>query len=360
MDFDLTEQGQALADIADRILGDKVTPERLKALEADGGAVFDAGVWRALADAGVSGALVPAEHGGAGLGIADLTGVLEAAGASVAPVPFVQTLVLGALPIARYGSPAQQAALLPGVADGSVVLTAALEEPHPVAEETAGGWRLTGELMAVSYGTQAARIVVAARVGEDRVLLLLDPSAEGVGCTELLTTNRQPTARLTLERAPAQLLTDAPGAVDWVTQAGAAAWCAVQAGVCERALRMTATHTANRRQFDKPIAEFQAVAQRAADAFIDTEMVRLTARQALFRLGQGWPAANEVHVAKFWAGDGGMRVVHAAQHLHGGLGVDVDYPLHRYFFWAKQIEHTLGTPTRELIRLGAALADEPV
>jgi 3-oxocholest-4-en-26-oyl-CoA dehydrogenase beta subunit len=360
MDFDLTEQGQALAGVARQILGDKVTAERLGSLEAGGGAVFDAEAWQALADAGVAGALVPPDHGGAGLGVADLVGVLAAVGETVAPVPLVQTAILGVLALDRYGTASQQAALLRGVVDGSVILTAALEEPHPVAEEAGDGWRLTGELAGVSYAAQSARVVAAARTGDEVALFLVDPAAPGVEQVDLLTTNRQPTARLGLDRAPAEVLTRAPEAAGWLALHGAAAWCTVQAGVCERALRMTATHTANRRQFDKPIAEFQAVAQRAADAFIDTEMVRLTAHQAMFRLAEGLPAANEVHVAKFWAGDGGMRVVHAAQHLHGGLGVDVEYPLHRYFFWAKQIEHTLGTPTRELIRLGAALADEPV
>src|SRR5690606_12591800 len=114
-----------------------------------------------------------------------------------------------------------------------------------------------------------------------------------------------------------------------------------------------------RQQFGRRIAEFQAVSQRAADAYIDTQMVRLTAWQAVFRLAQGWEADTEVQAARFWAGDGAMRVVHAAQHVRGGLGVDTSYPLHRYFLWAKQVEHTLGTPTRALVRLGAALADEP-
>jgi alkylation response protein AidB-like acyl-CoA dehydrogenase len=89
-------------------------------------------------------------------------------------------------------------------------------------------------------------------------------------------------------------------------------------------------------------------------------MVRLTATQAAWRLSAGWPSEDEVAVAKFWAGDGGMRVVHACQHLHGGLGVDLDYPLHRYFLWCKQIEHELGTPTRQLLTLGASLAATPV
>jgi alkylation response protein AidB-like acyl-CoA dehydrogenase len=138
------------------------------------------------------------------------------------------------------------------------------------------------------------------------------------------------------------------------------ALCSVAAGVCQAALDMTAKHTASREQFGKPIASFQAVGQRAADAYIDTEMVRLTALQAAWRLSEGWPAAEEVAVAKFWAGDGGMRALHACQHLHGGLGVDLDYPLHRFFLWGKQIEHELGTPTRQLIALGAQLAQTPV
>ena len=98
---------------------------------------------------------------------------------------------------------------------------------------------------------------------------------------------------------------------------------------------MTAEYTKTREQFDRPIATFQAVGQRAADAYIDTEAIRLTAWQAIWRLSEELPATAEVAVAKFWAAEGGQRVVHAAQHLHGGMGVDRDYPLHRYFLWAK-------------------------
>jgi alkylation response protein AidB-like acyl-CoA dehydrogenase len=122
---------------------------------------------------------------------------------------------------------------------------------------------------------------------------------------------------------------------------------------------MTADYTKTREQFDRPIASFQAVAQRAADAYIDAEAVQLTARQAAWRLSEGLPAAEEVAIAKFWAADGGQRVVHAAQHLHGGMGVDRDYPLHRYFLLAKQLELSLGGATAQLLRLGAILASEP-
>ena len=352
MDFSLSEEQQALGNLAGEIIADVATHERLSALEQEGGSVFDAELWRALAEAGVLASIVPEEHGGSGLRIGALLGVLEAAGRHVAPVPLVPSLVMGALPLARYGSQEQQARLLPGVADGSVILTGALEEPFVGVQDG----RLTGEAAAVPYAAHAAAILVATPDG----LYVADPAADGVSITQQLTTNRQPIGDVVFDATPAELLTDEPAAVTWATQIAAAAICAVQAGVCKGALRMTSEHTASRQQFGKPIAEFQAVAQRAADAFIDTEMIRLTAWQALFRLDEGWPAAQEVHVAKFWAGEGGMRVVHATQHLHGGLGVDTSYPVHRYFLWAKQNEHTLGTPTRELIRLGATLAEEPI
>ena len=127
-----------------------------------------------------------------------------------------------------------------------------------------------------------------------------------------------------------------------------------------RALELTAQYTKDRKQFDVPIASFQSVAHRAADSFIDTEAVRLTAQQALWRLSVDMPASAEVATAKYWTAFGGQRVVHTAQHLHGGVGVDRDYPLHRYFLSAKEIELQLGGTTRQLLALGQLLAAEAV
>src|SRR5688572_5809747 len=141
MDFSLSEEQQALGELATQILTDAVTHERLSELEQAQWTVFDRAAWKQLADAGVLAAVIPEEHGGSGLGIGALLGVLDAAGRTVAPIPLVPTLVLGAVPIARFGSADLQAALLPGVADGSVILTAALEDP----QVTADGGRLTGE-----------------------------------------------------------------------------------------------------------------------------------------------------------------------------------------------------------------------
>ncbi len=363
MDFALTEEQQALGDLARQIFADRCTHDRFKALEAEADAIFDRDLWSELSKAGITASVVPEAHGGSGLGLLDLLTALEAAGEHVAPVPLVPTLVLGVLPLMRFGSEDQQAALLPGVVDGSRILTAALEEAGndaldaPTTRYEDG--KLYGEKVLVAYAEEASHLVVSATGPDGPALYLLDASVDGVAFDAQVPTNRQPQASVRLDGAEAAPLGSGVDAITWLVELGTAAYCVLQTGVCEGALRMTATHTSNREQFGKPIAEFQAVAQRAADAFIDTEMIRLTAWHALYRLSAELDATKEVHGAKFWAGDASRRVVHAAQHLHGGLGVDVDYPLHRYFAWARQLEHTLGTPTRELIRLGTVLADEP-
>ena len=155
-------------------------------------------------------------------------------------------------------------------------------------------------------------------------------------------------------------LADGASIVAFIFEHATTALCVQEAGACASAIELTAEYTKTRVQFEKPIATFQAVGQRAADAYVDTEAIRLTAWQAASRLSAGLPASAEVAVAKFWAAEGGQRVVHAAAHLHGGVGVDRDYPLHRFFLLTRQIELTLGSATDSLRRLGRLLAAEPV
>jgi len=145
----------------------------------------------------------------------------------------------------------------------------------------------------------------------------------------------------------------------WIGERAVAGLCAMQVGVAERALRMTARYTSERKQFDRPIGSFQAVHQRAGDAFVNVEAMRLTAQQAAFLLAENRPAALAVSVAKVWAADGGNFATYAAQHLHGGIGMDLDYPLHRSYIWTRRIELMLGTAARHLERIGDALAEQP-
>jgi alkylation response protein AidB-like acyl-CoA dehydrogenase len=374
MDFSLTEEQEATRDLARQILSDRITHERLKELEA-GGEGFDRDTWAELAKAGLLGIALPEDAGGSGLGFVALCQLLEEVGRTVAPVPVLPTVVLGALPIAQFGAEEQPQRYLPGVVAGDTVLTAALVEtgtdplhPTTTARPDGDGWRVDGVKTLVPAGLIADRILVPASAGDDGaiVVLIVDPAASGVTRERQDTTSGIPQARVELDDVHvdgSDVLGDAEsgaGIVDWIVERATAAMCSITTGVCEQALRMTAEYTKTREQFERPIATFQAVGQRAADAYIDTEAIRLTALQAAWRLEAGLPAAAEVAVAKFWAADGGQRVVHAAQHLHGGIGVDRDYPLHRYFLWAKELELTLGGATPQLLKLGGILAAEPV
>ncbi|HET8619489.1 MAG TPA: acyl-CoA dehydrogenase family protein [Acidimicrobiales bacterium] len=370
MDFDLTDEQQATIDVAAKLLGDKATPDAVRAVEHGDDLRFDRALWSAMADAGLLGIAVPAEHGGAGLGVLELCLVLEEVGRRAAPVPALAALAFGGLPVARWGTPDQQAALLPGLAAGTTVLTAALVEPHgdptrPTvsARPRDGGWVLDGSRTNVPAGLVADTIVVPAATPAGEVGLFLVPAtAPGLDRRRQDTTTGTPEALVALDgvavAADAVLgpLDGAGTALAWLVEHATVALCAVAAGVCAEAVRLTGEYTTAREQFGRPIATFQAVGQRAADAYVDAQAVRLTMLQAAWRLSAGMPAAREVAVAKYWAAAGGQRVVHAASHLHGGVGVDRDYPLHRYFLLAKQLELSLGGTRRQLVRLGGMLA----
>jgi alkylation response protein AidB-like acyl-CoA dehydrogenase len=363
VDFAYDDDQVAARDLAARILADTVTHERLKELSAAGEHV-DRRAWQALAEAGLVGIGLPEAYGGSGQGFLAVTLVLEQIGRRVAPVPYLASVVLGALPLAWFGSAEQQAALLPGVVDGSLVLSGAYQEfgtdpatPYCRAVPERGTWSLTGRKEYVPSGLEASRLVVSARTGDGVGLFLLDPSAAGVTRTRQDTITGIPEARLDLDAAPAELLVLGQSALDRTVEHAMAALCAIGLGVFERELRMTAEYTSTRQQFGRPLAGFQAVGQRAADAYIDVEAIRLTSWQAAWRLDQGLPAATEVAIAKFWLAEGGQRVAAAAQHLHGGIGVDTDYPLHRYYLWAKWLQLSMGGASEHLARIGRDLAD---
>jgi len=134
--------------------------------------------------------------------------------------------------------------------------------------------------------------------------------------------------------------------------------CAIQLGVTEEAVQRAAAYLNQRHQFGRPLSSFQGTMLRAADAYIDTEAVRVTTLQAAWRLDHGLPADRAVSVASWFPAESGHRAVFATQHLHGGMGADIEYPIHRYFLWGKQIELLLGGPSAQLARLGAEIAEQ--
>jgi acyl-CoA dehydrogenase len=251
------------------------------------------------------------------------------------------------------------------------LLTAALVElaadpRSPVTRAVREGseWRLDGVKVAVPFAHAAAVVLVPARTAEGgTAVFLVDPRSRGVTLAKEDAMNWEPEARMTLagvcvgEEALLASVDDGRAVLDWIVERTAIGLCAIAAGASHEAVRMTAEYASNRKQFDKPIAMFQAVGQRLADAYIDDEAVRLTMWQAATRLAEELASPKEVAVAKFWAADAGSRIGHAALHVHGGISIDLDYPIHRYFLWLKQIENTLGAATPELVRLGAMLAE---
>lgn len=379
MDISLTDDQTALVALAARILGDRSTPEALAAAEADGDR-FDPELWKLLAEADLLGLCLPEADGGGGYGILEAALLCQEVGRAAAAVPLWATLCLGALPLAHHDAGPLRRELLPQVADGSLVLTAAVVEggsalapavPATTASATAsatgGGWELRGTkhlvpaVHLVEAGTDV-RVLVPAATGEGAsTVFVVDPTAPGVALERQVGTDLEPQATMTFDGAvvDADAVVGAVGGGAEVTATivalGTAGICARQAGTCEAALRTAAAYTSEREQFGAKIATFQAVAHRLADAYIDTEAIRLTAVYAAWLLDQGRPADDALAVAKVWATEGAQRVVHGAQHVHGGIGFDTDYPLHRWFRAAKAAEHTLGTAHPHLVSLGASI-----
>jgi len=370
MDFEFAEEDREVAALARKILEDKLGNERLKEIEASS-PVMDQDAWQALAESNLLGVAIPEEYGGMDLGFLALCLLCQELGRSVAPVPVYASLVLGALPLARFGTSEQKRSWLPKVAAGEMILTASLAEldssdplaPSTRAQRTDEGYRLSGEKSLVPAGGQASQILVPATTDQgDVVLAWVNVEAHGVKREEQKCSDRQPHAFLALdgvEVTESDLLAAGEGreALAWLVEHATAARCAMQLGVCERALEMTSEYGRERVQFDRPIGSFQAFHQRAADAYIMLEALRLAAWEAAWLLAQGKPAAEAVAVAKYWAAEGGQFSAYACQHLHGGVGIDIDYPLHRHFIWASRIEHELGSAPQQLEKLGARIAD---
>ena len=388
MDFTYSEEQDAVRELAGRIFSERATHERLKDIETAAAAEgpIDRPLWGELAEAGLIGIHLAEADGGAGLDFVAACLVIEAAGRTAAYVPVVETMIYGAAPIAQFGTAAQRQAWLPGVSRGETILTAAMAElvgeiilsggTSPATTATAqadGTWVLDGTKACVPAAFVADAILIPAtcRAADGTAagsgVFIVDADTAGLTLIRQTTTTGRPEAIIELtgvtvgaDRLLGEGAADGAAVITSITELATTALCILEAGACATALALTGEYTKTRVQFDKPIATFQAVGQRAADAYVDTEAIRLTAWQAASRLSSGLPATSEVAVAKFWAAEGGQRVVHAAAHLHGGVGVDRDYPLHRFFLLTKQIELTLGGANESLRRLGRILADEPV
>ena len=350
MDFTFDETLLQVADLAATVLRGDPDHARIEhVLAAESG--YDETLWKAMGQAGLLGLALPTELGGDGLGPLAVAAVLAEVGRQVVPVPALATLALGVLPVVAYGTPDQQAALLPEVAHGRV-LTAAIRDAFGTSATT----RRDGDAVIVDavrvgvpYAAQAHRILVTTGAGT----ILVDPSADGVRLTRTPTSTRAPeyTVRLSGIRVDASdVLACQPADVQRFALAGAAA---VADGVIAGALALTAAHIGSRVQFGKALATFQGVAMQAADVYVAARTMHLVATSANWRLAQGLDADDDLDVAGFWLATEVQPALQTCHHLHGGLGVDITYPLHRYFSHAKDLARLVGGQASRLDLIGA-------
>ena len=346
MDFTFSSEADDAAALAATILKDHTAPERLKEVEAAGDR-FDPVLWKALSDA----------FDGADLGFIELCRVLVEVGRTVAPVPLATDAT------ARFFLAEHD------VDPPAGVLSAAVTEEHdhaPVVPTTTAtpdgnGHLLTGTKYLVPAATVAEAFLVTATTPDGVSAFLVDAGADGLRISEQHTSDGDAAGLLELDGvqvAADRRVGDGAAAqrlVDLLTVAS----CALQLGVTEGALALTAEYAKTREQFDRPIGTFQAVSQRLADGYIDTRMQALVLWQAAWRLAEGLPAEEAVATAKLWAADAGHRIAHTTVHIHGGVGIDLDGEAHRYFTAATRYESQYGGATEQALRLGRLLAAGP-
>ncbi|MCW2709732.1 MAG: acyl-CoA dehydrogenase [Frankiales bacterium] len=312
----MTPEQEALVGLAAEIFAGRTSNEQLAAVERSESR-WDAALWRELADAGLLGIAVPEEHGGAGLGLLELCLLLEQQGRFLAAVPLWETLTAALLiaddPVAKEW--------LPKVAAGEARLSVS-----PALEGSDG----------LVPGPFDAAVVVD---GSSVVL------ATGVESVPVETT----THALAYDIVSADSTPLDVTAVR-VQDVVRVALSAVQLGVADAGVQEAAQHLTGREQFGRPLATFQATQQQLGDAYCDVQAMRATLGQAVFTLDR-----CDVDVATWWATDAGERIQHTVQHLHGGLGADITYPVHRRLLWTMRTNALLGGPSRQLVRLGAAL-----
>ena len=364
MDFTRTEAAQDLSGLVDTIVDAVCTPEHQRDLDRLDQRV-DEKLWRALTEADVLSAAAPEAIGGGGFGVLEQTAILTALGRQLAAVPYLESVVLAAGAIAEFGSAELQQSWAVRAVAGTKVVTVALDGElgqGPVqATASADGFRLTGTRTQVPFGPVADGFLVPAETDSGTVVFLVAADDPSVSVTAQDTTGHTSAGELDLSgvEVPADRVVGDAEVLAWLTTRRAVGLAAFQLGVLERALALTAEYARTREQFDRPIGSFQAVSQRLADGYIDIKGLRLTCEQASWRLSEGLPAEVEAATAAFWAAEAGHRVAHSTVHIHGGVGIDVDHPVHRYFIIAKQTEFALGGATAALRIIGRDLADTP-
>lgn len=357
----MTGEQRAIAEMAATLFADFCTDGKIQQFWS-GEAAIDEDLWRQARDSGLTALILPEDLGGSALGLIELCAVLESQGRHLAPIPlWPHQLAVAAT--ARFAVDVTRRPDWPALTGATRLATLSLEGLHGgrglmlYAEAVANGWRLRGRSVAVPRAAQSALAVLPAQSAEGVRLFAVDPGERGVEKIEGRLTHHEPAADLIFHDAllPAGAALDRE-ALDWVVPRVAACCGALQLGVIGEALKRVVAYTSERVQFGQPVAAFQAISQKTADCLIDVEALRSSLWQLAWRLDSGLEAAGSAGVVRAWTCDAGHRVTHAVQHMHGGVGVDISYPIHRYTYWSRALEIASGGIASSLADLGQWLA----
>lgn len=334
MDFDLSAEQNAVADVVTSVLDREIS-------------------WSALVDGGVTALPVPERLGGDGVGLPEVATVLTEVGRHGAITPALATLGLGVVPLLDLASDEQQDRFLAGVAKGGV-LTAALNEPGAALPDrpatTFVHGRLSGTKVGVAHAEQADWIVVTS----DSAVVVVSPKADGVRLVRTPTSNGSDEYTVTFADVAVPDGDILAGATARrVNQLALAAIGAYADGLVAGALRLTADYVANRKQFGKPLSTFQTVAAQLSEVYIASRTIDLAAKSVVWRLCEGRDADDDLDVLGYWIASQAPPVMQTCHHLHGGMGMDITYPMHRYYSTIKDLTRLVGGPSHRLDLVGA-------
>ncbi len=323
---------------------------------------YDSALWKELAQAGLLALVLPEWLGGDGLGVLDAAALLTETGRRGAAVPVLATVMTGALPVARWADRELATAVLAGVASGATLLTAALREPSqplpPVPLTRIEGGTVSGVKTGVPYAAEAAWLLVPAAAGDGAVVAIVGAAAGGVSAVRTHSSGGEPEYTLRLDRAPVTGVL-AGGAVTGLYQLALAGACCLADGALAAALALTTQHIGTRQQFGRPLATFQAAAQHIADVYIAARTLHLATVSACWRLATGLDAGPDLDVAAYWLATEALTAMRTCHHLHGGMGMDVTYPLPRLSALVKDLARLAGGAGCRLDRLALRMDAGP-
>lgn len=341
MDFTRDSTAETVSDVIDSVLARHESIWDAALADVGG---FEAPLWTALVDSELVALPLPEDQGGDDVAVGGLIPIPTALGHAAAITPAIATLIAGLAPLASR-APALAADLGAKVQAGGWLATA-INEPGAALTSTphtsVSGGKLSGTKTGVLHAEGATAILVSADAG----VVVVPADAPGVRITR--TTSSTGWGEYTVHFADVDAADIVEGDPSWLAQHHSLGIAAYADGLVAGAMKLTATHVSERIQFDKPLGTFQAVQQQLADIYVVARSMNLATTSAGWRLTEGLDAGTDLALSGYWLAQEIPATMRTMIHLHGGMGVDLTYPLHRYFSIAKDLARLVGGPTGRL------------